>query len=121
MPQFPDVFPLWWIALTALVTFLSGFGILRWKFKAFTAIEAFLVAIVAGLAVFSWRVAGNIKELNDDPLPPFSPNDLLCPMAVYVLLGVYSGLRPSVSALKGWEQVRALLTIIALVVNVVVI
>jgi hypothetical protein len=44
-----------------------------------------------------------------------------CPLVVYVFLGVYSGLRPVVSTIKGLVQVRIWLTIIALVVNVIVI
>ncbi len=121
MPNFPSVFPVWWIALTAGVALVLSFLFLLWRFKQFSLKEALLVATVVGLTVFCWRLSGNIKELNDDPLPPFSPNDWLCPLVVYVFLGVYSGLRSAISTLKGWEQARAWLTLIVLVVNVVVI
>src|SRR5215207_6178420 len=110
MPNFPSVFPLWWIALTAGVALVVSILLLRWRLKEFSFAEALLVATIVGLSVFFWRLSGNIKELNDDPLPPFSPNDWLCPLIVYVALGVYSRLRAAISALKGWEQARAWLT-----------
>jgi hypothetical protein len=77
---------------------------------------------VVGLSVLAWRLAGNVKELNDDPLPPFSPNDWLCPVITYVFLNVYAAFRTSLKKDRNrWEQVRALLTIVSLVVNVLAI
>jgi hypothetical protein len=120
MPDFPSVFPLWWISLTALVAGLATIVILGWCFKELAWKEIGLLALVVGLSVFAWRTSGNIKELNDDPVPPFSPNDWLCPAITFVFVSVYGAFhRPPET--KRWELMRATLTIVSLVVNVVVI
>lgn len=93
----------------------------RWsKQAAFGWVEAVLLAVVVGLSILLWRAAGNTQSLNDDPMPLVSPNDVLCPMLTYVCLGLYSGLR-RVSRGPDWPRVRALLTLVSFVVNVVTI
>jgi hypothetical protein len=82
--------------------------------------QAVLVALVAGLSILFWRFAGNVAPLNEDPIPPVSPNDVLCPVFTYVCLGLYSGLRGKASHPR-WERMRAALTILSFVVNVVTI
>ncbi len=79
--------------------------------------DAVLIAIVVSLSILLWREAGNTVSLNDDPIPVISPNDVLCPVVTYVCLGVLAGFR---STLRGpdWPRVRALLTLVSLVVNV---
>jgi hypothetical protein len=47
-----------------------------------------LVALVAGLSILFWRLAGNVAQLNDDPFPPVRPNDVPCPVLTYVSLGL---------------------------------
>ncbi|HEX2909922.1 MAG TPA: hypothetical protein VH186_03875 [Chloroflexia bacterium] len=122
MPQFPAVFPWWWVALTSIVALIASFGLVRWRFKELSSRESWWLALVVGLSVLAWRLAGNIKELNDDPLPPFSPNDWLCPVITYIFLGVYAAFRTDLKRDGNrWEQVRALLTIVSLVANVLVI
>jgi len=122
MPIFPSVFPLWWIGLTAAVVGLVSLVVLRRFFKELSWQEALLLVLVAGLSVLAWRMAGNIKELNDDPLPPFSPNDWLCPAITFVSLSVYAAFRPGLQKDRNrWEKMRAILTIVSLVANVLVI
>lgn len=122
MPVFPTVFPLWWIGLTAAVAGLVSLLVLRRFFKELSWKEVLLLALVVGLSVFAWRMAGNIKELNDDPLPPFSPNDWLCPLITFVSLSVYAALRHGLQKDRNrWEKLRAILTIVSLVANVLVI
>jgi hypothetical protein len=68
----------------------------------------------------AWRSAGNVPLLNDDPIPPFSPNDFLCPMLTFVALELYAAFRqPSLPS--NWEKTRAGLTLVSFVVNVLVI
>ena len=123
MPEIPSVFPLWHISLTALIAFVASIVLLRtWgsHFGMPDVREVFWVALVVGLSVLAWRLAGNVPQLNDDPVPAFSPNDVLCPVVTYVLLGVYAGFRPPADQAR-WEQARATLTIVSLFVNVITI
>lgn len=119
----PSVFPLEHIALTATITTvvaLVALVIMRPRLKRFSLLDCLLVALVAGLSVLVWRSAGNTAALNDDPLPGVSPNDVLCPLVTYVFSGMYAAVRRPVDASR-FEQVRVLLTLISLVVNVVTI
>ena len=93
----------------------------RWsKRAAFGWGEAVVLAALVGLSILLWRAAGNTQALNDDPMPLVSPNDVLCPMLTYVCLGLYGGLR-RFSQVPDWPRVRALLTLVSLVVNVIMI
>ena len=83
-------------------------------------LDAILVAIVVGVSILFWRLAGNIDALNQDPIPLVSPNDVLCPVLTYVFLGLYDGLRRSPGNPQ-WAWVRAALTLVSFVVNVVTI
>ena len=76
--------------------------------------------LVVGVSILTWRAAGNTPGLNDDPIAFVSPNDLLCPVITYVSLGLYAGFA-RMSERAGWRRLRALLTIVSLVVNVVTI
>jgi hypothetical protein len=58
--------------------------------------------------------------LNDDPIPVVSPNDVLCPVLTYVCLGLLATFRQSIRTVQ-WPRLRALLTLVSLVVNVVTI
>jgi hypothetical protein len=96
MPAFPSVFPVWWIALTALVA--AGVSlllllVLRRRLPVGSAGEAVALALVVGLSVFGWRLPGNVPALNDDLIPPLSPNDWLCPVVTYICLGLYAAAR----------------------------
>jgi hypothetical protein len=103
------------VSLVALV--LYG----RWsKEPAFAWTEAIGLAVVVGLSILLWRAAGNTPALNDDPIPLVSPNDVLCPVLTYVSLGLYAGWRRSPER-ADWPFVRALLTVVSLVVNVITI
>ncbi|GAC1317866.1 MAG: hypothetical protein NVSMB2_12090 [Chloroflexota bacterium] len=96
-----------------LVKPVSGAAALR-------SVEQVLLAAVVGLSIMLWRMAGNTPSLNDDAIPLVSPNDVLCPVLTYVCLGVFDGIR-QVQPGGEWQRVRALLTLVSLVVNVVTI
>jgi hypothetical protein len=120
MPAFPSVFPLWWIAITATLAGIISFVIVRWRYPALSMLETAVVALIVGISVLAWRLTGNIPTLNNDPIAGFSPNDWLCPMITYVCLGLYAAFYPPTDPAR-WAQTRALLTIAAFVVNVLVI
>ena len=123
MPDIPSVFPFWHIALTVAIGFVaSSVVLLAWGKRSGPILtrEVAAVSLVVALSIIAWRLAGNVAQLNDDPVPPFSPNDLLCPVVTYVFLGVYAGFRPPADRSR-WERERALLTIVSLFVNVITI
>ena len=120
MPTAPSVFPLWRIALTAVIAASISFVVLRWRFKHMIVSESTIAALVVGLSVLAWRLSANVPQFNDDPIALLSPNDWLRPMITYVCLGLYTAFHPPTDPAH-WAQVRALLTIVAFVVNVLVI
>lgn len=117
------VFPLWRIGLSALVATLTSIVVLLlwWsRVKAgYSVGEALRAAIVVGVSVLIWRLVGNVGVLNDDPVPLFSPNDLLCPLVTYVLLGLDRAFEGNRSV--DWERRRAVLVLVSWAVNVVTI
>ena len=115
-----SVFSVGHIALTAAVTAGISLLALRWRVPHLSGAETVLVALVAGAAVCAWRLSANVPPLNEDGVPGFSANDWLAPVLVYVILGLYAAVRPPRDPAR-WAQVRALLTVIALVVDVVTI
>lgn len=120
MPAVPSIFPLWRIVLTAVITAVIDFAVLRWRFKSLSISEATLAAFVVGLSVLAWRLSANVPQLNDDPIPGLSPNDWLCPVITYVCLGIYATLRPPPQLVR-WAQIRTLLTVVVFVINVLAI
>ena len=125
LPPFPSVFPVWWVAGTALVGVVVSLIVLwangRWgKVAVYPSAESIVVAVVVGLSILAWRLSGNIAELNEDPIGALSPNDWLCPVVTYMFLGIYAAFRPPRSP-AGWPRLRALLTIGSFLVNVVTI
>jgi hypothetical protein len=107
------------VGAAASLVAVAAYG--RWsKHAAFGWREAVLLAIVVAFSILLWRAAGNTQLLNDDPMPLVSPNDVLCPIVTYVCLGLYAALRQFPHA-QGWPRVRALLTLVSFVVNVVTI
>jgi hypothetical protein len=118
-----SVFPLERIALTAVITAgvaLVVLGALRARFKALALVDCLLVALVLGGSVLVWRSAGNTGALNDDPIPGVSPNDVLCPLVTYLLVGWYAAFRRPSDA-RRFEQARVVLVLVSFVVNVVTI
>ena len=116
------VFPFWQIALDAAVAFVASLVLLiglRQQFKLSLA-EAAIMAGTAGLSVLAWRSFANTPTLNDDPIPPISPNDTLSPFITYVTLGMVAAFfRPQNE--RGWAQARVLVALVIFVVNVVVV
>jgi len=82
-----------------------------------TTSDSLLIAATVGMSILIWREAGNTPSLNDDPIPVASPNDVLAPVITYVSLGLLTGFRRSISGPE-WPRLRALLTLLSLVVNV---
>ncbi len=118
-----SVFPFAHIALTAAITAGAALLVLvalRARFKTLPLVDCLLVAVVAGISVLVWRSAGNTGALNNDPIPPVSPNDVLCPLVTYLFIGFYAAFRRPTDAIR-FEQARVLLTLVTFLVNVVTI
>jgi hypothetical protein len=123
MSTSPSVFPFAHIALTAAITAGAALLVLvalRARFKALPLVDCLLVAVVVGISVLVWRSAGNTGALNNDPIPPVSPNDVLCPLVTYLFIGFYAAFRRPADAIH-FEQARVLLTLASFIVNVVTI
>ena len=123
MSTSPSIFPFAHIALTAAITAAVAALVLviwRWRFKAFRLSDCLLIALVVGCSVMMWRSAGNTGALNDDPIPPVSPNDVLCPLVTYLFVGWYAAFRRPTNAMR-FEQARVVLALVSFVVNVVTI
>jgi hypothetical protein len=102
----------------AVASFVALWLYARWaKADAPRPSDAVLMAIVVGISILLYRTAGNTPMLNDDPIPVVSPNDVLCPVVTYVCLGILAGFRSSIQG-NHWARIRALLTLVSLVVNV---
>jgi hypothetical protein len=117
MATSPSVFPFAHIALTAVITAVVALlmlVILRPRFKMLSLVDCLLVAVVVGISVIVWRSAGNTGALNNDPIPPVSPNDVLCPLVTYLFIGFYAAFRPPLDAVR-FEQVRVLLTLVSFI------
>ncbi len=123
MSTSPSVFPFAHIALTAAITAGAALLVLvalRWRFKTLSLVDCLLIALVVGCSVIVWRSAGNTGALNNDPIPPVSPNDVLCPLVTYLFVGFYAAFRHPTDAIR-FEQARVALTLVSFVVNVVTI
>lgn len=122
-PFMSSIFPFWHILLTAGIasggTLLGLLGARSWV-KSLKLGEMVVIALVVGLSVVFWRSAANTASLNDDPIPGVSPNDALCPMITSIFLGLYAAIRPPVDPIR-YAQVRAALTFLSFVVNVITI
>jgi hypothetical protein len=114
-----SVFPLWHIALTAGIAFVVSLGIAKWRHRDVSTRESAYTALVVAASILLWRLAGNVAVLNDDPIPAVSPNDVLCPVVTYVMLGIYAAARPEPAA--RWEHLRAQLTLVSFLINVITI
>jgi hypothetical protein len=91
-------------------------GARYWHRSPFEIRSALVLSFLVGLSILLFRLGANVQQLNDDPIPLASPNDLLCPVVTYVVLSVYAGLRGIHN-----ERDRALLTLVSLAVNIVTI
>ena len=116
------MFSLTQILISTLVGGVASFVVLwvygRWARDAAPRLgDAVLMSLVVAVSILLWREAGNTPALNDDPIPVVSPNDVLCPVITYVCLGILAGFRSNLGGAH-WARVRALLTLVSLVVNV---
>ena len=116
----PGTFTVLHIAVTAVVTAAAGLPVVLWRLRATYRAEAVTLAVLAGAAVFAWRLSANMPALNADGAAPFSANDWAAPVLVYVVLGCYAGQRPPTDD-RRFGQVRAALTLISLAVCVITI
>jgi hypothetical protein len=114
------IFPFWRIALDAAVAFIASLALLwalRRQFKV-SLTQAAIMAGTAGLSVLIWRSFANTPTLNNDPIPPISPNDTLSPVIAYVALGMTAAFfRPPDE--RRWARARVILALLIFVVNVV--
>ena len=108
------------IAVTAGLTGLLAVPLAYWLLRPRSWLDIATVALIATASVFLWRKSANMGPLNDDGLSPFSANDWLAPVLSYVSLGVYAALRPPADP-KRYSRLRALVTILAFLVNVMAI
>lgn len=108
------------IALTAVITGVLTLVAAVWRLPRGAWLDTAAVAVLAAASVFLFRISANMPQLNDDGLPGFSANDWLAPVATFVFLSVYADLRQPANP-RRFAQVRALATVISLVVNVVTI
>lgn len=117
------MFSAWQIVFSALVaTFSSLIILFLWHRRSPMSLvwEVIIPALLVGLSVLVWRFVGNLTQLNDDLVPSVSPNDILCPVVTYTILGCYFGFRGKGDPAR-WERIRAVLTVISLLVNVITI
>jgi hypothetical protein len=118
------VFSLTQVALSTIVGVVLAYVVVlayaRRTGMQLTTVDASLIAATVGLSILIWREAGNTPSLNDDPIPVVSPNDVLAPVLTYVCLGLLAAFRPSIVGSE-WPRMRALLTLLSLVLNVVTI
>src|SRR5438105_6053751 len=110
------------VLISAVVGAVASFAVLHfrsryWRDALFESRSAVVLSILVGLSILLFRLGANVAQLNDDPIPLASPNDLLCPVATYVVLSVYAGLRD----LTQFSRNRALLTLVSLAVNIITI
>src|ERR1700704_5460702 len=84
---------------------------------AFARRGAVVVSLLVGFSILLFRLGANVQQLNDDPIPLASPNDLLCPVVTFVALSVYSGLRGATDQAL-LARSRAILTLVSLAVNI---
>jgi len=92
----------------------------RWTRAQISIVDTVLISLTVALSVLIWREGGNTATLNDDPIPLVSPNDVLCPVLTYVCLGLLAAFRPPIAGPQ-WPRVRASLTVLSLLVNIVTI
>jgi hypothetical protein len=119
------VFPVCQILISAVVSAIASLILLfaygRWSENApLPSHESVFLALVVGVSILFWRLVGNVDVLNQDVIPLVSPNDVVCAVLTYVFLGLYNGLRRT-AIHPGWSWIRATLTLVSFVVNVVTI
>ncbi|MGV9668861.1 hypothetical protein ACWDUL_40745 [Nocardia niigatensis] len=108
------------ILLTAAITAVITAGFAAWRLGRDGWIDVAGTGLVAGAAVWLWRVSANMPQLNDDGLPGFSANDWLAPVLTYMFVSLYAALRPPTDRHR-FEQTRALAFLTSLAVNVITI
>jgi hypothetical protein len=91
-----------------------------WQHAAFDIPSGLVMSLLVGFSILFFRLGANVQQLNDDPIPLASPNDLLCPIVTFVVLSVYAGLRDGLDETR-FGRNRALLTLVSLAVNIITI
>src|SRR5579862_41152 len=107
------MFPNWQIVNSSLIAaVVSAVTLIIWHVRYRTNFiwDVVILVIITGLSVLIWRSVGNVAQLNDDPVPGFSPNDLLCPVIAYVFLGCYGAFHPQTNPVR-CQRIRAILTL----------
>jgi hypothetical protein len=119
-----SVFSLTQITLSTIVGMVLSYVVVllyaRWTKTQVNVADSVLIALTVGFSILLWRTAGNTQSLNDDPIPVVSPNDVLCPVVTYVSFSLLAAFRTTLAS-SHWARMRALLTLLSLVVNIVTI
>jgi len=108
------------ILLTAAITSGVALAVGFWRFPRAQWLDILAVAVLSGASVFLWRLSANMPQLTDDGLPGFSANDWAAPALTYLVLSGYADLR-TLTDPRRYRQVRVLVTLGALAVNVITI
>src|SRR5439155_8618707 len=106
------------IVLTAATVAVLTFAVGLWRLPRPAWQQALTVALLAGAAVFLWRLSANKPDLNDDGLPGFSANDWAAPILTYVALSASADLRPPTDPGR-YRQIRPPAFVIAVAVTVI--
>jgi hypothetical protein len=105
------------VIVSAVVLYLDARYLRR---AAFDSRGAVVLSLLVGFSILLFRLGANVQQLNDDPIPLASPNDLLCPVVTFVVLSVYASLRGGPDETR-FGRNRALLTLVSLAVNIITI
>jgi hypothetical protein len=108
------------IMLTSVTVAVLAFAVAALRLPRPAWQQATVIAVLAGAAVFLWRMSANMPQLNDDGLPGFSANDWAAPILTYVVLAGFADLRPAADP-GVYRQVCALVAVVAVAVNVITI
>jgi hypothetical protein len=108
------------IAATAATIGVLAIPAAYWLLRPRSPVSITAVCLVAALATFGERLCANMTQLNNDGVPSLSANDLLAPALTYIVLSIYADLFPPPDPAR-FAKLRALITGIALAVNVLTI
>lgn len=82
--------------------------------------DGVVLAVLAALTTFGWRLVANVDALNTDGIAWVSANDVLAGVIAYIVLGMYAALRPPTNPNR-YEQLRVGIAAVAVAVNIIAI
>jgi hypothetical protein len=108
------------IAATAATVGILAIPAAYWLVRPRSPLTITAICLLAALATFGERLCANMTQLNNDGVPGLSANDLLAPALTYIVLSIYADVIPPANS-ERFGRLRALLTGVALAVNVLTI